>query len=77
TYMPHIHHSQCPIAVEPLLTLVLNLSYPLHGCLYTFLLAALLGLFLEFFMASALGTIFQVFLDSPLYDDIRPLFPYH
>jgi len=92
------------VDVEPLLVLVLGLSYPLHGYLHTFLFASLTGLALGYVMFSldgflhpvytalrlvaedsqdrkafmvtgALGTAFHVLLDSPLYGDIRPLFP--
>jgi len=79
------------VDVEPLLVLVLGLSYPLHGYLHTFLFASLTGMTLGYVMFSldrllnpvytalrftgALGAAFHVLLDSPLYGDIRPLFP--
>ncbi|MQY83238.1 hydrolase [archaeon] len=93
------------VDVEPLLVLVLGLSYPLHGYLHTFLFASLTGLALGYVMFSldkllnpvyralrlvaedsqgrkafmvtgVLGAAFHVMLDSPLYRDIRPLFPF-
>jgi len=92
------------VDVEPLLVLVLGLSYPLHGYLHTFLFAYLTGLTLgcvmfsldgllnpvyralrlvaegsqgrkTFMVTGVLGAAFHVLLDSPLYGDIRPLFP--
>ncbi len=92
------------VDVEPLLVLVLGLSYPLHGYLHTFLFASLTGMTLGYVMFSldgllnpvyrvlrlvaegsqgrkafivtgVLGAAFHVLLDSPLYGDIRPLFP--
>ena len=92
------------VDVEPLVVLVLGLSYPLHGYLHTFLFASLTGLaigcvmfFLDrflhpfyralrlvvedsqdrraFMVTGVLGTAIHVLLDSPLYRDIRPLFP--
>jgi hypothetical protein len=93
------------VDVEPLLVLVLGLSYPLHGYLHTFLFASLTGLVLGYVMffldrllhpiyralrlvaedsqdrkvfivTGLLGAAFHVLLDSPLYRDIRPLFPF-
>jgi len=93
------------VDVEPLLVLVLGLSYPLHGYLHTFLFASLTGLALghvmfsldgflnpvyralrlvaeevqgrkAFMVTGVLGAAFHVLLDSPLYRDIRPLFPF-
>ena len=93
------------VDVEPLLVLVLGLSYPLHGYLHTFLFASLTGLALgcvmfsldgflhpvymalrlvvedsqgrkTFMVTGILGAAFHVLLDSPLYRDIRPLFPF-
>jgi len=93
------------VDVEPLLVLVLGLSYPLHGYLHTFLFASLTGLALGYMMftldgflhpvyralrlvaedsqgrkafivTGVLGAVFHVLLDSPLYRDIRPLFPF-
>jgi len=93
------------VDVEPLLVLVLGLSYPLHGYLHTFLFASLTGLALGYVMFSldrflnpvyralrlvaedsqgqkafivtgVLGAAFHVLLDSPLYRDIRPFYPF-
>ncbi len=93
------------VDVEPLLVLVLGLSYPLHGYLHTFLFASLTGLVLGYVMFSldgflspvfralrlvaeggqdrsafmvtgVLGAAFHVLLDSPLYGDIRPFYPF-
>ncbi len=92
------------IDIEPLVVILLGLSYPLHGYLHTFIGAlitgALLGiimyrvekrlgyiwrkLFLEtetnpdlrmFVTAGISGTLLHVLLDSPLYNDIKPLYP--
>ncbi len=91
------------VDLEPLLVLVLNLQYPLHGYLHTFVGALALGLALgyamyvserwlgslwrkmvlvpetlglrAFIMAGISGTLLHVLLDSPLYHDIKPLYP--
>ena len=103
--MPTFLVASVVVDVEPLLVLVLGLSYPLHGYLHTFLFASLTGLALgcvmfsldgflhpvymalrlvvedsqgrkAFMITGVLGAAFHVLLDSPLYRDIRPLFPF-
>ncbi len=90
--------------IEPFLVIVLNLRYPLHGYLHTFIGALVVGLLLgytmyvmegasrllwrrlllvptddfdlrAFLVAGASGTMLHVLLDSPLYRDIKPLYP--
>ena len=90
--------------IEPFITLVLNLNYPLHGYLHTLIGAFAIGLVLSYLMyesegilsplwrrlllesepcynlrtfaiAGISGTILHVLMDSPLYSDIKPLYP--
>lgn len=91
------------IDIEPLLALSLNLGYPVHGYLHTFLggtiVAFLLALpmtrirvtltplmsffkleqtasFKGIFLASLFVIYLHVLLDTPLYSDIRPFYPF-
>jgi membrane-bound metal-dependent hydrolase YbcI (DUF457 family) len=91
------------VDVEPILVLYLDLRYPLHGFLHSFLGGAIAALllsaamirmrpvfshFMSFFrleqepsrrsvfMASILGIYLHIFLDSFLYWDIRPFYPF-
>lgn len=92
------------IDTEPLLVMIFNFSYPLHGLAHTFAGAAIIGLcfgFTAFFAkefiepimkktlrlrytaslkkyttSAILGSWFHVLLDSPLYIDIRPFYPF-
>jgi len=91
------------VDVEPFLVLTLNLSYPLHGFLHSFLGGTLLAFLLaaamskvrsslspllSFFKldqklsfksvlsAALFGVYLHILLDSPLYSDIRPFFPF-
>jgi hypothetical protein len=93
------------VDVEPIVVLILELNYPLHGYLHTFIFASLMGLALgyvmfnldrvlfstykflrldsednqsmkTFIVTGVSGAIFHVLLDSPLYSDIRPLYPF-
>jgi len=105
----HIHTPTFIIAniivdIEPLITLIFNLNYPLHGYLHTLMGAFIIGLILGYLMhllervlsllwkklhlvcktslnlkafiiAGTSGTILHVLMDSPLYYDIKPLYP--
>ena len=90
--------------IEPFITLVLNLNYPLHGYLHTLIGAFAAGLILGYLMymlerilsplwrklllvsepcsnlrmfivTGVSGTLLHVLMDSPLYHDIKPLYP--
>ncbi len=72
--------------IEPLLVMILNLNYPLHGFLHTYLGGSLLAVLLHFsaertkiikasFISSLLGVYSHILLDSFLYYDITPFFP--
>ncbi len=92
------------VDLEPLMVLALNLDYPLHGYLHTFIGAFAIGIALgysmymlervfnplwrklllvpspsrdlkAFIVAGVSGTLLHVLMDSPLYHDIRPLYP--
>ena len=105
----HIHVPTFIIAniivdMEPFITLVFNLNYPLHGYLHTLIGAFAIGLVLSYLMyvserilsplwrrlllesepcynlrafaiAGVSGAILHVLMDSPLYSDIKPLYP--
>jgi len=91
------------VDIEPFVVLTLNLDYPLHGFLHSFLggtilaflLAAAmskvrsaLSLLMSFFKleqklsfksvlsAALFGVYLHILLDSPLYPDIRPFYPF-
>jgi len=91
------------VDIEPFLVLTLDLNYPLHGFLHSFLGGTLLAFLLaaamsqvrssllplmSFFKleqklsfksvlsASLFGVYLHILLDSPLYSDIRPFFPF-
>jgi len=90
------------VDVEPFLVLALNLEYPLHGFLHSFLggtlmaflLATIMSKVREWFapilaffkleqkasfrgvlLASFLGIYLHILLDSPLYPEMKPLYP--
>jgi len=105
----HIHVPTFIIAniivdIEPFITLVFNLNYPLHGYLHTLIGAFAVGLVLGYLMyvlerilsplwrrlllesepclnlrvfiiVGVSGTILHVLMVSPLYSDIKPLYP--
>lgn len=77
--------------IEPLLVIIYDMRYPLHGYAHTLIGATLIGLTFGYFskilskkstetkrylIAGALGTNIHVVLDSPLYKDIKPLYPW-
>jgi len=91
------------VDIEPFLVLTLNLNYPLHGFLHSFLGGTLLAFLLaaamskvrsalspsmSFFKleqkpsskrilsASLFSVYLHILLDSPLYPDIRPFYPF-
>jgi len=91
------------IDVEPFLVLALNLRYPVHGYLHTFLGGTVVALLLWLVMrrvrealspfisslrleqevsssriglASLFGIYLHILLDSPLYSEIRPFYPF-
>jgi membrane-bound metal-dependent hydrolase YbcI (DUF457 family) len=92
------------VDIEPLIVIIFNLRYPLHGYLHTLLSAFIAGLILgyaiylleeplrplykklllegdenlnlkSFIIAGIFGMELHVLLDSPLYEDIKPLYP--
>jgi len=91
------------VDIEPFLVLTLDLNYPLHGFLHSFLGGTLLAFIIAAAMSNvrsalsplmsflkleqklsfrsvlsaALFSVYHhIFLDSPLYSDIRPFFPF-
>lgn len=91
------------VDVEPLLVLLLNLQYPIHGFFHSFLGGTLIAFLLAAVMikmrkvlsplmsffrleqkyslksilsASLFGIYLHILLDSRLYQDIRPLYPF-
>ena len=91
------------VDIEPFLVLTLNLNYPVHGFLHSFLGGTILAFILAAAMskvrstlsplmsflkleqnlsfksilpAALLGVYLHILLDSPLYPDIRPFFPF-
>ena len=91
------------VDIEPFLVLTLDLNYPLHGFLHSFLGGTLLAFLLaaamskvrsslsplmSFFKleeklsfksvlsASLFGVYLHILLDSPLYSEIRPFYPF-
>ena len=101
--LPTLFVSSVIVDVEPLLVLTLNLQYPLHGYLHTFLGGTILAFvlasamnkvrgtvqpamsflklpqktsFKRILLASLFGIYLHILLDSPLYPDIRPFYPW-
>lgn len=92
------------IDFEPLVVMVFDLSYPLHGLAHTFVGATVVGLFCgvlanyarepltdlmkkilrlpyssslkKYVLSGIIGTWFHILLDSPLYTDIKPFYPF-
>ena len=91
------------VDIEPFLVLTLDLNYPLHGFLHSFLGGTLLAFiiaaamskvrsalsplmsflklekklsFKSILSASLFSVYLHILLDSPLYSDIRPFFPF-
>jgi len=91
------------VDIEPFLVLTLNLDYPVHGFLHSFLGGTLLAfilaaamskvrsalsplmsffkldqklLFKTILSASLFGVYLHILLDSPLYSDMRPFYPF-
>jgi len=91
------------VDIEPFLVLTLDLNYPLHGFLHSFLGGTLLAFiiaatmsqvrsnlsplmsflklekklsFKSILSAALFGVYLHIFLDSPLYSDIRPFYPF-
>lgn len=88
--------------IEPFMVLFLDLDFPLHGVLHSFLGGSIVAVILSLvvirlnesiqkimsflklkqkssqksiWLASFLGVYLHILLDSPLYTDIKPLFP--
>jgi membrane-bound metal-dependent hydrolase YbcI (DUF457 family) len=78
------------VDIEPLLVQVLKLDAPHHGLTHTFLGGALIATALAVIMcrlmskekkskiwiASITGIFLHVLVDAPMYDDIRPFYPF-
>ena len=91
------------VDIEPFLVLTLDLNYPLHGFLHSFLGGTLLAFLLaaavsklrsafspllsflkleqklsfkSILSASLFGVYLHILLDSPVYSDIRPFYPF-
>jgi len=91
------------VDIEPFLVLTLNLNYPLHGFLHSFLGGTLIAFiiaaamsklrstfsplmsflklekklsFKSILSASLFSVYLHILLDSPLYSDIRPFYPF-
>ncbi len=76
--------------LEPLFVLIFGLDFPLHGFFHSFMGASIVSLLLVFtiafihrssnkkdlFFASFLCAYIHVLLDSPLYTDMKPFFPF-
>ncbi len=102
--LPIFVFANVAIDIEPLIVMVFNLTYPLHGYAHTLLGATAIGIlcgvlgnyaknplsfimekklrlsyknsFNKYVISGVLGTWLHVLLDSPLYTDIMPLYPF-
>ena len=92
------------IDIEPLMVMLFDLSYPLHGLAHTLIGATTIGLsggilthyareplanlmktilrlpynssIIKYAISGILGTWFHILLDSQLYSDIKPFYPF-